>query len=499
MNFMPASPAASEVTRLRATCDACKDAKVRCNRGTPTCYRCRNQKLNCVYNLSRRMGRPRRNRSNAESRGVGAEDEQDKAQRPTHGENVGRQDKTASADTTTLRGDPCGEQAQESGIRPSIINSIDHNGHGTGINSDISSMSSLMDPFGNPDDYDLSQLQTPIGMSDFELMADFDIFNGPGPSILSGSAIPNPSQSSQGMRPQATSTLDRVTIPEQTNTSRPVTTSVSDPSPDTLTDGNMMLVDGLEGRPFSSLEGTFGLEQTHVRGTRGQRTPRVLGKHGENGAAPSEFATCDCYQVSLQKLLDIDENQSDILSSTIDVALLLEQCVRGHIAKVLECGICPIKRPTILLLLAVIIDNVVCMFESSWRFGNSRSLVTDNNCNPLFNTPIPPTAPTAFPTPPVADMTGARKGAASPATRTAGGQQVLLVGSYEILSEEKNLFLKLLLQGRLSSLSATLRQLMPYMQRSSPQNSNSRHGTMMMAETYKRLRSVIGRVELWDG
>ena len=96
-------------------------------------------------------------------------------------------------------------------------------------------------------------------------------------------------------------------------------------------------------------------------------------------------------------------------------------------------------------------------------------------------------------------MIGVGKCAAMPAARAAADQLPLLIGSYEILSEEKNKFLKQLLQGRLSSFSATLRQLMPYMQRSSPQNSNSKHGTIMMAETYKRLRSVIGRVELWDG
>ena len=451
------------------------------------------------------MGRPRRNRSDAESSGTGAEDEQDKAQGPARGEKGGRKDETATAGTATLRGDLCGEQAQEQGNRPSIIDSTDRNGHRTGLISNdagtqnISNMSSLMDPFGNSDDYDLNQLQTPTGMSDFDLMADLDIFNGPGPSIPSGLAIPNSSRRSHWMIPQATSILDGVPIREQCNTSRPVATSLSEPSADTLTDGSMILTDGLEERPFSSLEATFDLERTHARGTRGQKTPRAMGKHGENGAAPSHSAPCECYQISLQKLLDIDENQSDIFSPTIDVALVLEQCVQSHITKVLECGICAIKRPTILFLLAIIVDNVVCMLENSSRFGNIRSPVENNNGSRSSNPQHPPTAPTPMPTPQVADMIGVGKRAARPAARAAADQLPLLVGSHEILSEEKNKFLKQLLQGRLSSFSATLRQLMPYMQRSSPQNSNSKHGTIMMAETFKRLRSVIGRVELWDG
>ena len=502
MNFIPSSPAAMDSsssskkgTKLRATCDACKDAKVRCNRDVPICYRCRNQKLRCVYNPSRRMGRPRRNRSDAESSGAGAEDEQDKARGPAHSEEGqgGRKDETG------------GEQTQEQGNRPSIIDSTDHNGRCTGSNpsdtitQNSSSMSSLMDPYGSSDDYDLTQFQTPTVMSDFDQLSDFDFFNGPGPSIPSGSAVPNMSRTSHWMRPQATSILDGVSIREQSNTSGPVATSLSDLSADTLTDGNTMLIDGLEDRPFSSLEATFDLEQTHARGNSGQRTPSAVGRHGENGAAPSQSATCECSQIILQKLSDIDENQSNIFSSTIDVALMVEQRVQDHIIMVLECGICATKRPTILLLLAIIIDNAVSMLETASRFGNSRSLVENHNCNHSSNAQSPPTVPTLFRIPQVADIIGAGKIAASLATRTAADKPPLLVGSHEILAEEKNKFLKELLRGRLSSLSATLRQLMPYMQRSSPQNSNSRHGTMMMAETYKRLQLIIGRVELWDG
>ncbi len=512
MNFIPSSPAARDSygkkgTKLRATCDACKDAKVRCNRDVPTCYRCRNQKLKCVYNLSRRMGRPRRNKSDVDSGALGAEDEQDKEQGQNNCDEGGRKDKTATADSATLLGNSRAEQAQDSGNRPSIIDSTDHNGHYTGSNSsdagtqNSSTISSLLDPFGSPDEYDLNQFHTPTGMSDFDKLAEIDFFNGPspGPSIPSGSAIPSSFRMSHWMRPQATSTLDGVSIREQSNTSRSVAASLSSPSADTLPDGNMMLIDGLEERPLSSLEDTFDLEQRYARDNSGQRTPSAVGRHGEIRAAPSQSAMCECYQTILQKLADIDENQSKNFSSAIDVALMLEQRVQGHIAKVLECGTCATKRPTILLLLAIVIDNVVCMFEKSARFANSRSPVENNNCNDWSNTQYRSTVPTSFRTPQVADMTGAGKSAASPATRTATDKPPLLVGSHEILSEEKNKFLKLLLQGRLSSLLITLRQLMPYMQRSSPQSSSSRHGTTIMAETYKRLQSIIGRVELWDG
>ncbi|PVI04612.1 hypothetical protein DM02DRAFT_518479, partial [Periconia macrospinosa] len=46
--------------KLRSTCDACISAKIRCSRDMPQCFRCQIYKINCVYSLSRRMGRPRK-------------------------------------------------------------------------------------------------------------------------------------------------------------------------------------------------------------------------------------------------------------------------------------------------------------------------------------------------------------------------------------------------------------------------------------------------------
>ncbi|KAH8753122.1 cytochrome P450 [Hyaloscypha finlandica] len=45
--------------KLRTSCDNCQAAKVKCGHEKPSCRRCSVQKLECVYSLSRRMGRPR--------------------------------------------------------------------------------------------------------------------------------------------------------------------------------------------------------------------------------------------------------------------------------------------------------------------------------------------------------------------------------------------------------------------------------------------------------
>jgi hypothetical protein len=48
--------------KLRSTCNQCALSKVRCNKRKPTCQRCETQKHECVYDRSRRRGKPRSSR-----------------------------------------------------------------------------------------------------------------------------------------------------------------------------------------------------------------------------------------------------------------------------------------------------------------------------------------------------------------------------------------------------------------------------------------------------
>ncbi|KAF2642702.1 hypothetical protein P280DRAFT_468015 [Massarina eburnea CBS 473.64] len=58
---LTSQPRSQMSRKLRASCDACGDAKTKCDRGQPNCMRCRNMNLTCVYGPSRQFGkRPRR-------------------------------------------------------------------------------------------------------------------------------------------------------------------------------------------------------------------------------------------------------------------------------------------------------------------------------------------------------------------------------------------------------------------------------------------------------
>ncbi|KAI0403141.1 hypothetical protein F4802DRAFT_573224 [Xylaria palmicola] len=52
--------------KLRSSCDSCSIVKVKCDRGQPECGRCISRGLPCVYGVSRKMGKPPRNRAGAD-------------------------------------------------------------------------------------------------------------------------------------------------------------------------------------------------------------------------------------------------------------------------------------------------------------------------------------------------------------------------------------------------------------------------------------------------
>jgi Aflatoxin regulatory protein/Fungal Zn(2)-Cys(6) binuclear cluster domain len=49
-----------EASKLRSSCDGCRLAKVKCDRGRPECNRCKMFSSTCIYGTSRNAGKPRR-------------------------------------------------------------------------------------------------------------------------------------------------------------------------------------------------------------------------------------------------------------------------------------------------------------------------------------------------------------------------------------------------------------------------------------------------------
>lgn len=53
--------------KVRSTCNACQQAKIRCSHEKPSCRRCQKHKIECIYSVSRRLGRPAKKDQNVAS------------------------------------------------------------------------------------------------------------------------------------------------------------------------------------------------------------------------------------------------------------------------------------------------------------------------------------------------------------------------------------------------------------------------------------------------
>lgn len=483
------SPTSKKQQKLRFTCDACKDAKTRCNREVPSCYRCRNQKLQCVYNLSRRMGRPRRLKTGDQENVAGTKQKS----KPGSGAASNPLGPEADANAAEAAFHPINTSTEPSEMRehPIVDEFLNHQERSTTRSlSDASVMdavttSSFMDGFNLHEDYDLADLDN---------MTDFDFLNGTSMTPTPVPASPIDVAMSLPSQTKTAPAESNLTYPLRTEQRKPAearmtpqkSQSFLSPSVKPLNYEESIPMNSFDGKYVSDLDSAsdcrlqaFG-DEAHKSDRPKNLQPPLQPDGNGIELSQSQDCGCRCYEIVVRKLSDLDESQSGMLSSTIDVALMVEKGVQPQIAQVLQCGTCSSNRPNLLLLLSVIIDNIVSMLESTSNANNKLQM------DGMFLGRSSHRSSQAL-----TECNGDR-----PATPSV--KPPLLVGGYEICSELKSRFLKQLLQGRLNSLSSTLLQLMQYMQRN-PHNSNSKHGTTMVKETHKRLQSIIGRVELWDG
>lgn len=110
----PSKPSVAELpksVKVRSTCNACQQAKIRCSHEKPSCRRCQKHKIECVYSMSRRLGRPAKKRETRpdDQKGETAshEDRERKTRRST-------KKKKSRATGSSPRVDKCVDKTEES-------------------------------------------------------------------------------------------------------------------------------------------------------------------------------------------------------------------------------------------------------------------------------------------------------------------------------------------------------------------------------------------------
>ncbi|KAL4746294.1 hypothetical protein BDW72DRAFT_38406 [Aspergillus terricola var. indicus] len=176
----------SRVAKLRASCDACNESKVRCSQTKPKCARCDKQGIHCIYGLSRRSHKnaPRIGASHESAHAAVAEAVQSP---PTSSEHAGR-GRSMTAPTTMSpsgtgdeprghgqgQGQARAQTAQLSGTDPALSSLINMQSPSDRLYEDLSSLSR------DSHHADFSLVSEPVDMS-----AGFDFLDHSmaGPSL----------------------------------------------------------------------------------------------------------------------------------------------------------------------------------------------------------------------------------------------------------------------------------------------------------------------------
>ena len=485
----------SKEPRIRFTCNACQEAKVRCSRDKPSCRRCLKQSRRCIYSYAQRLGRPRRNTGlgGAEKSPAGDDNmyggftvpgsssiaEPFPVQDPGPAQNHEHRAPATTADreleSEIQYPDPLDLDFSNDNDATSVI--FQDNCHDAMDDHAISNFQSdqlFHIPHGPADDRQPSHQPSPKTSLDdfvnsFPLLdshgashsdSDYSLLDASDPSFVRASASMNTAPPHRlERRPTKTraSNFDFGPCPSQV--SRTLNSS---------SENDFLHSASIPGRKDASSSSSLDAFNSALDSHTSESTSdSKLGSRGDGGAVERG---CKCYRSVLRRLSDLHENYSGNINTTIDQVMRAEKDVRNQVSEALECRRCS-NNSSLLLLLSVLLQHVTELLEGI-SFGDVYMSGIEQDGDVLGSG-------------------GSIKGTGIDVT-------ALRLGNYEIDGEEKADFLKLLLNQRLQRLAATTRKLHNWMQRDTGREStafNRKIGTILMAEIYQRLMIIIRRLE----
>ena len=504
-------PGKRKEPKLRSTCDACQEAKSRCSRESP-CYRCIHYDVECVYSLSRRIGRPPRAKSPKE-----ANKRRPKQKRGIHPSN----DSEDSGPATSQAVEP---QPSAASITPqrtpqqvsapsnqNIVGLVEKDGILLDNNNanwpENGSWSESRDVesthTSSISGEEISRLQPPLSNIGYE--SPFDFVDCPMFEMTQHDAILLDDEISSYPTAQASRKLPTISaISSYSNNGLP---DYSQHSEARAIAGDQRQAAFKLCVPTGSSRDTTGIDRikpnhhqtppnsqlSFQQRSRRQMSSKPPAPSTSYSSGSSKFGSgrsteyhCNCYDSVLQELGSFDQSQSSAVTFSIDLVLVHEQSAQLLTAQILQCNTCSNNRSDLLLLTALTINNTVSMFESVSSFGansyNQSSLVKflsfQNSSRGTYNNDSIKIEDNSL-----LELMDSRP---------------LLAGGFEIILEEKRDFMKQFLRKRISRLSSTLQQLQQRMSHV-PQNLMSQTGLLLVSESHRRLQSVIGRLEIWNG
>ncbi|OJJ46039.1 hypothetical protein ASPZODRAFT_16635 [Penicilliopsis zonata CBS 506.65] len=455
---MPSPETLPKSVKVRSTCNACQQAKIRCSHEKPSCRRCQKNKIECIYSVSRRLGRP------AKRKEATAEDKQPTQQQQQH---QGKQQEVGKGTPPRRKGRGFASPASEGEGRR------DERAMNGALIGDLNT------PVVNTDPLDLTDSWLPdLSPLDVEPSSRFEaaiaaISTGlkdpvPFPGFPATPEMLNEHTRSFSLEgTTAAAAAPATALPSvmmdwdlgSTSYSLDMLTPVGDP--------HSFLVDDLHE---TSNEILTEMWLQHA-------TTSFANTHATDSTSSTTTATCHCYETSVRELLRINNTCTPANGPcTIDAILTCQKALQQLGQKVLRCA-CARVRANLLMIIIVEIDSLVTAIETQ----------TLSSASALSSSPPSSSSPSP---------------SSFPFLHSGGGREFkhsivdscpLSIGGFRVSTEEKIYFVRQILHARLAGLLTTVRRIRACAQQ--VWTGSSRGRLLMILETDRRLQLLMVRLE----
>ncbi|KAL4983002.1 hypothetical protein BDW68DRAFT_191686 [Aspergillus falconensis] len=491
--------------KIRQTCNACQQAKIRCSHERPSCKRCQKHNIDCIYSISRRLGRPAKKRD---------------PHLDSTGQNDGPLNKKA-------RG-PKKKKVKEEPMADFNANDLSLDG------DDKPLFDTLTFEQGHIDDLSVesASLQTPTLMdivtaAPFSVTDNLDTVSDSWLHEFMSNPFTDPTQNCGFMDPfendgkvDDRTPMDLDSLPVTSEGFSDSTSEVLDPpssssyhsgansclaNGDALSSSAQALLQGSPAypdypkqepytwpQPLPSLGGEFA-EPSGFFPQVNTKRPHDYGFVEEdfkgNFNSCSSIFPCQSHKQAVQDLFRI--NACAIQSSptiAIDSILTRQRMLQQLIDTILQCRGCSRIRVDFLMVVILSIDGLITALDTITSPEND---VVERLFSEYFG--------------PLAQEYRADSGLAAQIRRFKGGSVhlrtqldacPLIIGSFCVPSEEKFAFVKRVLKRRLEGLHRTVRRILAYTQEFL---TPSMGRVLVMKETYERLRLIMAHLNARPG
>ncbi|KAL4806305.1 hypothetical protein BDV18DRAFT_160373 [Aspergillus unguis] len=487
--------------KVRSTCNACQQAKIRCSHERPSCKRCQKHNISCVYSISRRLGRPAKKRDPLDSAAL----------------NDGPL-------TKKIRG-PKKKKAKEQPLPDFGSNSQSADGEDKPLFDPLSFDPGQIDNISVDD----ASLQTPtlmevvtaapfsmtdnIDMASDSWLAEF--MSNPFTDAAQSCGLMDPFDNDQTIDDANRASIDLESLPVQSETFSDSTSEALDaPSsssyypPINACQSHSDSISGGQGfgdnpvypehpkpeafvwpQPVPSFGGDFGdasglFPQTSAKRTHDYTFPDEDFKTSIGSIAG--ICPCQNHEQSVRELVRVTACSLQTgPTSAIDSILTCQRVLQQLTEAILQCRGCSRNRVNFLLVVILGIDSLITALDAITSAEND----VVERLFPEYFGPLP-------------QEYGGDSGLSTPTRRFKGGSLQLrtqldacplIIGGFCVPSEDKFAFVKRVLHRRLAGLQKTVQRIQVYTQEFL---GPSMGRAMMMKETYQRLRLIMVKLNM---